>query len=246
MTKLLLLVCVLAGCEKNLLAGMDAGPDAPGAMPDAPSTCPAVAVTPLPPGHFKYFINTEGVTLTKCSVDDARTNCSTLVPADTTFPPFLPGDPNRQPLIDAIVVRVQEKLAPYSIDVVTTRPASGDYYMSVFGGDPTLVNGPTGTFDITPTPCNFDNRDLVTLEFDRGRAPGYTDYANSAISDLALLVGLAPDSVDGDCLCRTGNCNSLTTQICTFGTNVTVDSTHSCGRTTQDEPMLLTSALGCR
>ena len=229
---------------------MDAGTDAPPTMPDAPTLCPVrmPPPNPLPAGRVKYYINTEGVTLSKCSMDDARANCSTLVQGDTTFPPFLPGDPNRQPLIDAIIVRVQDKLAPYSVDVVTTRPTTGDYLMSVFGGDPTLVNANPNTFDLTPSSCHFSNPNAITLEFDRGRAPGYTDYANSAVSDFGLLVGLAANSTDGDCECRTGTCNMLTTAMCSFGSNVPVPSTigNTCGLTTEDEPMMLSQALGCR
>jgi len=254
MTKHLLLVLSLgslgslAGCEKNLLANMDAGPDA-APTTDAPAACPAVTTTPLPAGHFKLYVNTEGVDIMKCSVDDARTNCSTLLPASATFPAFLPGDPNRQQLIDAIVVRVQDKLAPYSIDVVTTRPTSGEYTMAVLGGDSSLIGAGPGTFAIAPAACDFANHDRVSFEFDRGAAVSYNEYALSIVSDFGAIVGLAGTTTPGDCLCRFDGCGTaLDPAICNFGSDATVTTMpqFSCGRTIQDEPLILANALGCR
>lgn len=247
MTKHLLLLVALAGCEKNLLSNMDAGLDAP--APDAPTACPAVTTTPLPPGHFKLYVNTEGVDIAKCSQNDARTNCSMLPLANTTIPAFLPGDTNRQAKIDAIVVRVQEKLAPYSIDVVTTRPTSGDYTMAVLGGDPTAFGGTTGTLSLAPAVCDFANQDQITFEFDRGSTVGNIDYALSILSDFGAVVGLAGTTTSGDCLCRFNGCGpALDPQICYFGSAamVTTMTQFSCGRTTQDEPLILANALGCR
>jgi hypothetical protein len=255
MTKHLLLVFSLgslgslAGCEKNLLANMDAGADAPAVMPDASAACPAVTTTPLPAGHFKLYVNTEGVDITKCSADDARTNCSTIPPANATIPAFLPGDPNRQQLIDAIVVRVQEKLAPYSIDVVTTRPTSGDYTMAVLGGDVSLVGGLAGSLSIAPGVCDFANHDRVAFEFDRGATVGYNDYALSILSDFGAMVGLAGTTTPGDCLCRFDGCGpALDPAICNFGSAATVTTLtqFNCGRTIQDEPLILANTLGCR
>ena len=40
------------------------------------------------------------------------------------MPPFLPGVAGRQPYIDQIVTTAQGALAPYSIDIVTTRQAN--------------------------------------------------------------------------------------------------------------------------
>lgn len=248
MTKHLLLLLSLAGCEKDLLAGMDAGPDTQTVDAPPPTSCPAVTTHPLPPGRFKLYVNTEGVSLTKCSTDDAPTNCASALTGNVTIPAFLPGDPNRQPFIDAIVVRVQEKLAPYSIDVVTTRPTSGEYAMDVVGGDATLVGATPQTLAIGPTACSFDNHNHVAFTFDRGEAAGYNDYAWSIVSDFALGAGVAATATTNDCACRSGNCGNPETAICNWGVDVPVVATppNDCGRTTQDEPMLLAAALGCR
>jgi len=247
-TRALLLVWALAGCEKNLLVGMDASIDAPVTVADAPTHCPAVTTNPLPAGRFKLYVNTEGVAIMKCSADDARTNCSTIPTGNATIPPFLPGDPNRQALIDAIVVRVQDKLAPYSVDVITTRPTSGEYAMSVIGGDPTLIGQASNALSTGGEACSFDNHNHVTFAFDRGSGPGYNDYAWSVVSDFALGVGLAPTGTANDCECRVGSCGSPEPSICEWGSNVPVpaDPPHDCARTAQDEPMLLSAALGCR
>ena len=248
MSKPFLLLCMLAGCEKNLLANMDAGADSPG-TPDASAACPAVTATPLPAGHFKLYVNTEGVDIIKCSQSDARTNCSTIPMANATIPAFLPGDPNRQARIDAIVVRVQDKLAPYSIDVVTTRPTSSEYTMAVLGGDATLLGATTGTLSLAPARCDFANQHQIAFEFDRGSTVANGDYAMSILSDFGAIVGLAGVTDPGDCLCRFDGCGPvLDPQICNFGSAATVTTMapFSCGRTVQDEPLMLSAALGCR
>lgn len=244
----LLVMLVLAGCQKDLVAEL---PDA--AAPDAtsvPATSCPTPTQPLAAGRTKVFLSTEGVTLTKgCgAVDNAVMNCSTLIANDpTAFPAFLPGMAGRDAYIAQIVSMAQAQLAPYSIDIVTTRPTSGDYSMVVLGGDYTLSTGndPRLLGLATNANCAIQSRG-VTLMFDKGTS-GVSRYAYYLLDDIGIQYGLAPVRVDRDCMC-TFDPECVDADACVFGVDVAVTASteFACGRTTQDEPALLKQALGCR
>src|SRR6187549_3239980 len=111
--------------------------DAP-PRPDAAPSCPPRSA-PLNPGMHKLYLSFSGVTLAFGACDDSRANCTSLVSqASTVVPTFLQGSaPTR---VTAIAASVQEVLAPFSIDVVTTRPSSGNYWMVSIGGTTALVS----------------------------------------------------------------------------------------------------------
>jgi hypothetical protein len=242
---------LLAACEHDLLKELpDAAlPDAPG--PDAALHCPTQTATPLPPGNHIVFLSTEGVTLIHASLNDATLNQTNLIQTTTvTVPPFLDGVPGRDAYIAQILQHARNILAPYSIDIVTTRPHTGDYHLFSLGGDPqTLLGTCTGCLSVTSSNCTAMPRS-VDLMFDVGYAGPTTDYAYTFASDLGLILGLAGVDEHGDCMCRfASTCSGSLTTECTFGTHATVTqmgSPNTCGRTTQDEPALLRDALGCR
>ena len=101
----LVIIFALGGCEQDLLAGLpDAEVDAPVQIV-CPSPTPALA-----PGNFTLYLNTEGVTLTKCSPDndDARVNCASVIAVDTAvIPSFLPDRGDREAIICEIVATAQ-------------------------------------------------------------------------------------------------------------------------------------------
>jgi hypothetical protein len=238
----ILLFLSVGACEKNL-----ALPDAP--MLDASPYCTAPA-PPLGPGTYVLYLNAEGVALIPGS-DNSSMNMTTLVKAGgATVPAFLPGDPNRLTFIADVVRIAQAALAPYSIDIVTTRPASGVYYMFVLGGDaPSIIDGGVaGQISVSLAGCQPRVRTSVDLMFDVGTSVGTTFYASTLLSDLGSIAGLGLTTDPGDCECRLGS-NCVTPELCTFGAAATTstDSHFNCGRTpTQDEPALLKTAFGCR
>jgi hypothetical protein len=237
----IVLITLVAACGDDVMSSPDA------ATPDAPTTCPPFSATPLPEGRNTLFINTEGVTLTKGACDDSRTNCTSVIAdSEAVIPPFqfsLPA--TRDTAISMIVDHVQRSLAPYSIDVVTTRPSSGDYWMLVMGGNGVTVTG-FSVYGVSPGVCDAVNRNRIGLVFDVGaRDPRF--YANLLLSNFGALLGLAATMQSGDCMCRSSaSCDPDDVQLCTYGVDVSTDPTHACGRQTQDEPELLTAALGCR
>ncbi|HEX5058304.1 MAG TPA: hypothetical protein VFV99_03040 [Kofleriaceae bacterium] len=242
---------LFAGCEKDLLENVhDAGADADLPVVDAPvGRCKAPTTDPPPAAQYTLFVNFDGVTLGVCSSPDSRANCSNLIQTDTTFPAFLDGNPARDSFIASILFPVRKALAPYSIDVVTTRPASGNYYMMVVGGTPALIGAPSGVGGIAPASCNpADLRNGVSLIFDRGQAPTTSDYASSILSDMGVFAAIpVTNSPVTDCLCRVNGCD-FKGGLCTYGVNSTVnpDPQFNCGLTAVDEPAMLQAVLGCR
>lgn len=124
-------------------------------------------VVPLPAGMHALFVVFEGVTITLGDCDDSKTNCSSLVAqGSTTVPPFLMAETNRQTRITAIKGMVQDALARFSVDVVTTRPTKGDYWMVVAGGTSDAIAGAPGALLAASPVCEATNRNSVALVFE--------------------------------------------------------------------------------
>jgi hypothetical protein len=225
----------------TLAACGDDGATAPDAQVDAPTMCPPQTASPLPMGAHAVYLNFDGVTLTKCTPADSRANCTDQIKQDpSVIPPYMDGDPNRQVRIDFIVTTVQRALAPYSVDIVTTRPTSGDYFMVVLGGSATQLGFP-GISGVAQLPCDATNRNLVSLEFDNVLLG--IPQSGLVLSDIGLMIGMGLPTDANDCANRTEDWTS----VCTYGAMATAAAQNNCGRTpTQDEPALLAAAFGCR
>jgi hypothetical protein len=246
MRSAILLLCPLvAACGDNPAA----------VVPDAapPLSCPTPS-QPLAPGTFKLYLNTEGVSLTMgpCSGGNSQIDCSDVIAASVVVPPFLEGFDSRVGRIDAIVAKAQAVLAPFSIDIVTTRPVSGDYYMFVLGGESNVITGGAcaNCASITPYSCSKLNPNAVDMMFDSGLQT-VEFYARTILSDLGAIVGMTLTDDPLDCMCRTGpECGSAPpNMVCTYSEDVAataVAGAELCGRTTQDEPAILQEAFGCR
>lgn len=237
---LLILAVIVGAC------GGDGNPNKTdaGVRADAPPSCPAPSM-PLATGAHKVFLAFEGVTITLGDCDDATTNCSSLVSQATTMvPPFLDGQSNRVTHITAISGLVQEALAPFSIDAVTTRPASGDYWMVVVGGDPTLVGGATGDTLAAKPVCDAANKHSIAFVFDGDVDTTDRAYADTIAGAFGQLVGLVSTTRDSDCTCTASTCTHA--QTCTWGTGIVAPPGNACMRTNQNEHLLMINAVGCR
>lgn len=110
-------------------------------------------------GTHKVFLQFEGATLTRAEVSDASQNEWSVIDdgVTATIPAWRPEDPDREALIQAVVCSLRETLYPYDVEVVTTRPASGDYEMVVLGGRGTdlgIDQSPATTLNaLATTPC---------------------------------------------------------------------------------------------
>lgn len=127
--RLALTLFALAACGDDGTALVpDAAPPAPDA-PVASAHCPDPPANPTAPGRHIVYVNMDGVTLTKTAgCSDSKTNCTNLIVDDTaTVPQFLPNTLGREDFIAEMLRLTRARLAPYSIELVTERPTSGDY-----------------------------------------------------------------------------------------------------------------------
>ena len=244
-----LLCLLLSACGDD---GATVAPDAPAPMPDAPVNtvhCPDPPANPTAPGRHIVYLNMEGVTLTKIgNCSDSKTNCTNLIKDDmTTVPQFLPATAGRDDFIAEFLRLARVRLAPYSIELVTERPTSGDYYMVVVGGDSTTMIGAANVASIAPAVCTPDNPNLVDLIFDRHFLGGPQGYATALLSDLGAMYGVLLTAMPGDCMCRQNGCDF--NGVCTFSPMIDLaPDAPDCGSgdRTQDEQAQLKRVLGCR
>jgi hypothetical protein len=235
----LVIALLVAGCSEDSGVVPDARPRA-----DAAPVCPVPSL-PLRAGMHDVFLSFEGVTLSSGACDDARTNCSSLVAqVSAMVPVFLAGNTGRQARITAIAGMVEEAVAPFSVDVVTTRPAAGDYRMVSIGGTSDVITGMAGQTMAVNSVCDAANRNGIGLVFEQDDQ--FTDraYADAIASAFGSLAGLVPTSRGGDCMCAQSTCAHV--QPCSWGTSSATLPGNSCARTSQNEQVLLMEAVGCR
>lgn len=222
--------------------GSSATPDA---AIDAQTMCPAKSA-PLAPGMHKLYLNFEGQSLSK-GMDNAPLNISSVLVNDPTVIPAWGSTlspTTRQGRIDVVVMTVQNALAPYSVDVVTTRPITGPYMMNVVGGKSENIGLPAGFASLTGQQCH-PSYNAVSLDFDVDAFTA-TDTANSVLSDVGMMAGMGLSTRHNDCANRTEAYDPGI--VCSFDAmSTTSTEANGCGRNpTQNEPMLLMDAFGCR
>ena len=257
MKRTILIAAFLVGCgDDSMMANADAPPsadaaidappsiDAPSSNADAGPLCGASDGGAV--GTHKLFLNFEAVTITSGSnCNDATTNCSFIATANTDVPQFASANANRAQLIADILTDVNGVLAPYSIEVTTTRPAAGPYKMVVFAQCVTSLGCAAGTGSIGPVECmNFGRNDIAFVFEDTSGNANHIFYANEVLFLLGLANGVSITEVPNDCLCH--NCGS-TTQVCNYGTDVpVVNGTCLMSPAHENEQSMLSGALGCR
>ncbi len=218
--------------------------------PDAePSIyCPETPADPDAPGRFTVFLATEGVTLATGCGDHSATNCTTILQAGATIPPVFPTEPTRALAVAEIVELARSRLVPYSVDLVTTRPSTGNYHMIVFGGDSAAVGLPDSPVSVAPFNCENTPDDHVALLFDNGLVNfTKTDYANQILFQIGTVEGLTFTRTPDDCHCQLDTeCEGNTGALFTFTSGPTSVIVPNCGRSIQDAPLLLKDAFGCR
>lgn len=188
---------IVAACWLTL-AGSPASAQVPvGLVVDSP--CPGPGCTaelqPHAQGRRVVYLNFDGVTLSRSNTnDDARLNVSAIVNSSTeVVPAFDPGDLSgtsglsRAQIIDRVVSDLYVIHQPYDIDFVTSRPASGNYSMVVFGGSCSSVVG-QGCAGIALRDCDDRMPSNITFVFPPGLR--VSDLATTAAQEAAHAWGL--------------------------------------------------------
>ena len=190
--------------------------------------------------RHQIYLVFEGVTL-MAGNEDSRTNTSGIINATSTVPPFAANAANRQAFIDDITTNVRLMLNGYNVDVVTTRPASGDYSMIVFA-TANSVGLQQGIAAIGSSDCGNANADNVAIVVDMGVTGGPTavEYANLVMFDVGLTLGVGTNQLAGDFM----NDINFATTLCSLSNGVTVHQ--GCGMGgSQNEQEIFADQLGC-
>jgi hypothetical protein len=226
----------------------DAAPDAPSV--DASPYC-QVPANDANQGHNIIYLNYEGVQLHACSgsppacPDPSMDKTPIIGPDGGNVPPFDATLASRQQYLNQVTLKIQQVLAPYDVDIVTTRPASGDYVTIVFGGTCAQVVDPSCSSQVSGIgfgACGAAWSPSIGLVFDTTQTSALA--ANIALFDLATAAGLSCSTTANNC----ANCMSVTNQLCSFSASAGVNTARACTGVgaTEDQLLMLKQKLGCR
>jgi hypothetical protein len=178
--------------------------------------------------HLVYLVF-DGLSVTTGSSDDPAGNVSQNLPAPFTAPPFFSDESNRVEKLALIADGARTILAAYNIEVVTERPATGDYDMIVLGGQSEDAGLQPGRLDDIPFGCNevFALPKNISFIFEIG-LPQTKRYASTIATSVGIINGIPITNLDGDCLCHPGDCK-LIDALCTMGGPGTPVNTNAWG-----------------
>ena len=218
-----LVTALLGACSAQISSGgagsfaeVDAGTGAPttDAMPPPPTAACTSRVV---------YLNFEGQTLLQGPSDATTNHASWMTIAQGTAPPYLSGVAGRMTTIQTITDGVRAQLSQFPITVVTTRPASGNYVMIVFGGQRTAVGSNYGGA-VNQLDCG-DQRPNDVAWISDGVTP-VQHVINDAIGAIGFGLGLTATSDPMDCMCGWSNsCPSANDVPCHLGSPIARDTT---------------------
>src|SRR5262245_53573338 len=105
-----------------------------------------------PGGGHVLFVNFDGTALHNDSCNNAQTNCTWIdTVGNYNYPPYPGSSAQRQDILD----RLNQYYADFDVQIVTTRPSSGSYSMTMVGpGSPVCgVQCSGGAAGVAPLDC---------------------------------------------------------------------------------------------
>ncbi|MEO8706418.1 MAG: hypothetical protein ABI867_40685 [Kofleriaceae bacterium] len=195
------------------------------------------------------FLAFDGLSVQPGNADDASSDTSQIATETLTVQSFLSGDPDRAARTLEVVSEMETLLAPFNIEITTTRPAGDAYDMIVFGESAEPFGLPRAVPGLAfPVDCADANPHNVTFVFSGAFGPAATGgvFASMAIPALAVVNGIPSANRQGDCLCWNGaECDPIAT--CTIGgpgTPIAANQPCAGGETTMDPRARLRAAFG--
>jgi hypothetical protein len=239
---LVVVLAVCAACEARVGTGgnNNGGDDDDAPTVDAPLET-SIDAAPDAPACFNgrvVFLSFEGESLTRAAASDARQNrASWMQIASGTAPKYRAADGDRANQIQAIVDGVRAQLAGFPITVVTTRPATGDYVMIVYGGTPQQVGSRfAGAVQALDCGDTGTRNDVAWIADNVGATQRIVNFSIGAIG---FGLGLTATSDPDDCMCGWDNaCQANNGVACTLTPGIARDpnaNQRCAGVTTQDE-----------
>ena len=229
------------------------------APPDVPTGCAALPAG----GTHKVFLQFEGATLTRAA-SDATLNQFTIIEgshATATVPRWKAAAVDRAAQIQSVVCAMRESLLPFDVEVVTTRPAAGDFEMVVIGGSYADLGYTFGSntfiFSFASPDCaNANTRDVswVAERTQPAAATALTaaETANNATAGIGIGDGLGASKAPLNCMCSVtaGEIVTCGTEVpCTFSTSATFQlggDVCSAGGAAEDQVAKLLARYGAR
>src|SRR6476620_1428042 len=102
---------------------------------------------PAAVSHVIYLNNCKpGGCQLKAGNNNATTNTSSIPTATSMVAAYSGSDATWQKVVDC----VKKTYADFDVQIVTERPASGDYHMAIVAGSPQQVGMQTGVLGISP------------------------------------------------------------------------------------------------
>jgi hypothetical protein len=206
-----------------------------------------------PPPRVVLYLAFDGVTLHPGSFSDSWTETTSVLDADMTLPPYLDGHADRQARIDAIVAETGVRLAPFDVEIVTTRPAAPPFFEIVFTGNSSLLGAPPGVGGMAPFDCDRDQPTPIGFQFMSAMTAdryGPRARANWVLTMLGAAYRVPFTKLRHDCMCWIGSvCENADEVACQIGGSGTpVETEYACegAPATIDERALLEAALGRR
>lgn len=200
-------------------------------------------------GTHKLFLNFESQDLTPGG-HDAPLNTTPLITVAGTSPPWFDGAGTRDTLIMRITDGVTSVMAPFDVEVTTTRPAAGPYTMMIMGGSPADLglNGSYGS--LAANTCVPGMENTTHLIFDQGINPAI----QTVIAAYAMGEGISTSGTNGSCLCWGEAACEPRDQLCildadnevALGTTEFDNKCEPAGTTTMNEHQKFKQAFGCR
>ena len=226
MRREIVLACVLLGaaCEASI-DGTPSGTTDASTSGDSNTMLPDAPPQQQCANGRVVYLNFDGQTLTDAAASDATQNRVSWMAGRTsgTATPFQQGNANRAQIIADITQGVRAALAQFPVTVVTTRPATGQYVMIVYGGAAADVGSAYG-FAVNELDCDDSEKSDVAWI-----SNNYTTtlrHVNTTIGAIGFGLGLTATTDPNDCMCSwANNCNKDQTQPCVLSTNIARDPT---------------------
>lgn len=190
--------------------------------------------------RLKIYLNFDGATLTNGGNDSAANKTDLINPASLDFPALdWQGYGGKEKALPAVLDELKLLFLNYAVELVTERPASGEYTMAMVGGiGEGCKSGGPGTVGIAPLDCKNSRKNDVVLVFGNKVSGSPRQLAYVIAHELGHSFGL--EHVEDTKSIMYPALNAAT--CCWVSSNVQPPST--CGRTSQDDAKVLADNLG--
>src|SRR6185436_7475040 len=143
------------------------------------------APEPQASGANILYLNFDGVIFSS-NTDFAPGNDSEITSGNTVVVSFFALPANVRFILqqgkDSVTDRLRGFYKPFDVQIVTSRPGSGNYTMIAVGGRNTLIPGLTGAAGVSPLDCDHSNPNNVVYDFSDEQPPDYGGLPGIAIT----------------------------------------------------------------